>query len=60
MIEQRRSVFDAFLLQVVIPWIVSMKWIWALRMTRLWSREVAPAVSLVEPAEAVADASGTV
>lgn len=51
MIEQRRSIFDSLLLQVVIPWLVSMNWIWALRMTRFWSREIAPAVSLVEAPE---------
>ena len=53
MIEQRRSIFDSLLLQVVIPWLVSMSWLWALRMTRFWSREVTPAVSLAETMESV-------
>jgi hypothetical protein len=53
MIEQRRSIFDSLLLQVVIPWLVSMNWLWALRMTRFWSREVTPAVSLAEATESV-------
>ncbi len=56
MIEQRRSIFDQLLLQVIIPWLVSLNWLWALRLTRFWNREIAPTpvVSLIgEAAEAV-------
>ena len=53
MIVQRRSIFDALLLKVVIPWLVSRNWLWALRLTRFWNREVASKVSLVEVAEPV-------
>lgn len=52
MFEQRRSVFDSLLLEVIIPWLVSMNWFWALRVTRLlWNREITPAVPLLEPIE---------
>lgn len=59
MIEQRRSVFDSLLLEIVIPWLVSMNWIWALRMTRIWNREVAvaPVMTLVDPAEPAVEAN---
>jgi hypothetical protein len=56
MIEQRRSIFDDLLLQVIIPWLVSVNWLWALRLTRFWNHEIAPTpeVSLIaEAAEAV-------
>ena len=57
MIEQRRSIFDALLLQVIIPWLISVNWLWALRLARFWNREIAPdpAVSLLTQTAEAAD-----
>lgn len=59
MIEQRRSIFDSLLLQVLIPWLVSMNWLWALRVTRFWSREITPAVSLAKASDTILDVQRT-
>lgn len=50
MIEQRRSVFDSLLLQVVIPWLISVKCYWAIRLIRrFWNREIEIAPVFVQP-----------
>lgn len=49
MIEQRRSIFDALLLEVIIPWLILVNWRWALRLTRFRIREMVPPVPALVP-----------
>ena len=48
MIVQRRSIFDDLLLEMVIPWLISMNWLWALGLIRrIWNQESEAVVALV-------------
>lgn len=61
MIEQRRGVFDSLLLEVVIPWLISVKCYWALSLIRrLWNRQVESAPALVQPVDGPDVLPGTV
>lgn len=61
MIEQRRSVFDSLLLEVVIPWLISVKCYWAIGLIRrLWNRQVETAPALVQPVDGSEALSGVV